>query len=328
MYKSRRFSIKTTGVILSLVLYGSALYGQQNTTDHDRSSVLQRNEQKQLEIEKQRKWVENELQKHIIPEAVAIIEETKKALNFIDNGQNNKAKAAIERANNKVNDLLTHHPATALLPVDFDINIIDEAPIKLDNIREIAGDAERAMREKYYPEARLFLDTLQSEIRVYIFCLPLGIYPSAFKKAEQLLDQNNSKEAALALEAALDALVVMQRTLPIPLIESKVLLVLAEEKQKENNKDAALRLLTLARYELERTKALGYMSKDESEYNALNESFRNLEKQINNNTSTPSAFQSLKERFNAFLKRYFGERKQSVNQQSNNQQLGNQDDNQ
>lgn len=307
---------KTLGIGLSIMFYGCSLYGQstQSSADNNQQSEIQRKEKKESEIEKQREWVENELKKSIIPDAAAVIEETKKAVEYIDKGQDNNAKSSIDRATKKIDDLMTRHPGNALLPIDFDINVIDTAPLKINVIKEIGMAADRAVNQKDYPEARLFLDTLQSEINVYTFALPLAIYPEALKKAKQFLDQNKPLEAKVVLDVALDALVVIQQTLPIPIIESKVLLNLAEEKEKENNREAALKLLTLARYELERSKALGYLSKDEREFVALNDSFKDLERQINNQTSNPSAFQSLKEKFSAFLKRYFGERKQSVKQ--------------
>jgi hypothetical protein len=321
MSKNKIFNLKGLGIILGLLFFGSILYGQQSqygqqnqqmqsTMPTEPSSTSQGASQKQLEVEKKSRWIAEEIKKSIIPDAMNVIQETRNAINLIQNGQSNEAQAAIERALGKIDGLLARHPGNALLPIDFNIKVIDIAPANLEVIKNVGKTAETAVKNRDYPDGRLYLNALRSEIDISTYALPLEIYPPALKKALYLLDQKNPNDARAVLESALNAITIVQQSLPIPVIYSKVLVSLAEE-QKEK-KEIALKLLNLARYELERAMELGYVAKDDQDYISLNDSIKDLEKQINANTSTPSAFQSLKDRIEGFFKRHFGEKKRSV----------------
>ncbi|WP_068471089.1 YfdX family protein [Candidatus Protochlamydia phocaeensis] len=329
MYKSSAFPFKAWSIALGLLACGSSLEAQQSPSSGSKPStgsqtnipapLPQSQPQQRLEIEKQRKQVEEEIRKSIIPEAVAVLKETEQAIKLIWDGDNKGALAAIERASGKIDVLLAQHPDSALLPLDFNIDVIDDAPLSLDRIREISKTAERAVKDGDYPEGRLLLDALQSEIDIETYSLPLAIYPPALKRAANLLNHNASQEAGAVLETALTSIVIINRLLPIPLINAKALLALSEDKYK-NNRDLALKLLDGTRYELERARALGYITKEEDEYKDLNEAIKDLQKQINSNTGNPSMFHSLKERFQDLIKRHFDKKKTTNGQQTNTAQ--------
>lgn len=274
------------------------------------TSVSQGEAQKQLEVEKERQLAQEEIRKSIISDAVAVIKETKNAILLINKGRNNEAMGSIERAVGKIDVLLARYPNQALLPIDFYIDVVNTAPLSLDRIKEIANQAQKAVKNTDYPEARYLLDALQSEISIEIYCLPLGIYPIALKKAASLLAQRANQESRRLLQEALDSLVVVDQTLPIPMIGARTLLAIAEERYQDN-KAIASKLLEMARFELERARELGYISKSDADYSALNDTIKDIQKQMDSNNRNPSMFSSLKNRMEAFLKKHFEKKKNS-----------------
>ena len=131
--------------------------------------------------------------------------------------------------------------------------------------------------------------------------LPLATYPAAMKQAARLLDQQKNEEAAAVLRTALNTLVAVDRATPLPLEIAQVAIT-AAQAQADKDKAKAKLLLATAKHEVERARQLGYAGKD-PEYTALDTTISDLEKQIDGNQDTASAFSRLKEKFAAFFKR-------------------------
>ena len=256
------------------------------------------------EIEKQRKEAEQQAEKTLDKEAIAAIQETQNAINAIAANKTDEALSALERATGKIHILLARNPATALIPVNLEVDVIDTAPHDLNAIREIAQDASKAVDDKNFPAARLLLQTLMSEIRVRTYNLPLATYPTALKDAARLLDQKKTKEASDTLLTALNTLMVVDNVTPLPLVLAREAINQAQtERQKDKN--MALTLLETAKKEIQRSKELGYAGQDQ-EYAALNNDIDNLEKQLKGNRDTMSVFSRLKEKLTAFVHRQSG----------------------
>nr|WP_162180807.1 YfdX family protein [Candidatus Protochlamydia amoebophila] len=81
--------------------------------------TFQNQAQAQKDIQNQTQQAKEEVQKSLVPDAIFIVNETKKAINFIKNGQMAEALSAVENATGKSDVLLARHPENALLPVDF-----------------------------------------------------------------------------------------------------------------------------------------------------------------------------------------------------------------
>lgn len=252
------------------------------------------------EVENQRKESEEEARRSLDKEAIAAIEQTKKAVGAIAADKADEALAAIEQATGKINVLLARNPASALIPVDLDVAVIDTAPRETQAMLDIARDASRAVDEKNFPTARALLFSLMSEIRVRTYNLPLATYPDALKEAARLLDQKATKEANTVLLTALNTLVVIDRVTPLPLLLAREAINQAQAKSQQD-KNAAQVLLETAKEELERARQLGYTGKDR-EYVALNNQISSLEKQLKENKDATAAFSRLKEKLSSFLK--------------------------
>jgi len=175
-------------------------------------------QQARPDIEKRRKDAEQDAQKSLDSEAMAAVRETRTAIAAIAGGKTDDALAAIERATGKIDVLISRNPATALLPVAFEVVVVDAAPTDLQAVRERAKAADRAVSNKDYPTARVLLDGLTSEIRIRTYHLPLATYPTALKDAGRLLDQKKPEEASAVLLTALNTLAIIDRVHPLPLV--------------------------------------------------------------------------------------------------------------
>lgn len=257
--------------------------------------------QAQPEIDKHRNEAQQQAEKTLDKDAINAIQETEQALKAISDGKIPAALAAIERATGKINILTARNPATALIPVQLTVEVIDAAPLDLAAIKALAGRAEDLVEDKDYPGARVVLQGLVSEIRVRTHNLPLATYPIAMREAARLLDQNKPQEAKAALKIALNTLLVIDRVIPLPLALAEEAIIEAQT-QRDKDKVMAQRLLATAKNELERAKELGYAGKD-AEYASLNTAISDLERQLGGNSDTGSAFARLKEKVSSFFKR-------------------------
>ena len=255
----------------------------------------------QPDVESQRRDAEQQAQKTIDQEAAAAIAETQNALRSIAANNTAEALAAVERATGKIDILLARNPATALIPVGFEVEVLDAAPVDTKIIQERVSAVEKALVAHDYPTMRVLLHSLASEIHTRTYNLPLETYPTALKEAARLMDQKKNDEAQDILQTALNTLVIVDRVKPIPVVLAQAAVIKAEEIGNKN-KDEAQRLLEFARNELERAKLLGYMSND-PDYAALSQDITEIETQIKGNGDTASIFSRLKEKIAAFFKR-------------------------
>lgn len=294
---------------VSLVLCAAPTYAKQTLSGSGipQVSLSQHTAQAQ---EQQRKQAEEKTHQMLVPDAATAIKETRNAVEALHKEHHQEALDAIERAIGKLDILLANHLEESLLPADFSIQLIDLAPLEIKAINEISKAAERSIKNKDYPDSRLLLDILRSEIHIRTYSLPLAIYSAALKKAAALLEEKKADEASSVLIRALNTLVIIDQILPIPIINAEVLLKTAA-KEHEKDKDIALKLIANARHEIERAKELGYIIKSRhTEYDSLEKAIDEVEKQLKANKSISAAVGFLLDKIKAFLKGHFEEKKQ------------------
>jgi hypothetical protein len=253
------------------------------------------------EVEQQRQQAQQQAQSTLDKDAVTAITETQNAIKAIADNKPDQALASIERASGKIHVLTARNPATALLPVDSEIVVIDSAPVDVEAIRERARAAKKAMDDKDYPTARVILESLASEIRVRTYHLPLATYPDALKQAARLLDQKKTQEANQVLATALSTLVIVDRVKPLPILIAKAS-VDAANNIRQKDKDTALKLLSVAHGELDRAKELGYAGND-PEYLAVDTMINDVEKQVKSNGDAKTVFASLRQKVDQLFKK-------------------------
>jgi hypothetical protein len=258
-------------------------------------------EQLRPEIERQRQQDQKEAEKTLDQDAINSIQQTEGAIQCIAENRKDDALAEIERATGKINILLARNPASAVIPVDVQVVIIDAAPTDLKQIDHIVQLATDATKDKDLPAARILLASVISELRIRTTSLPLATYPEALKRAAQLLDQGKNRDAGNVLLTALNTLVIVDHVLPLPLVLAQAAIDQANS-QRQNNKVLALTLLEAAKNEIMRSRHLGYLSED-AEYKALDDEIANLESAVKGTGNTTSLFAQLRERIAAFINR-------------------------
>ena len=252
------------------------------------------------DIESQRQQSQKEAEQSLDQDAIAAIQQTEQAVKDIAANKKNDALSDIEKATGKINILTARNPATALIPVSAEVVVIDTAPLDLKTIDQIAQLAIAAVKNKDFPTARVLLATLVSEIRTRTSFLPLATYPAALSESARLLDQNKNQDAGNILLAALNTLVIVDHVVPLPLILAQAAISAADSQRQ--SKDIALPLLETARNELNRSRALGYMSND-PDYHTLDKQISDLESAIKGKGDLSTMFSRLRDKIAAFLKR-------------------------
>jgi len=261
----------------------------------------QRNAQLNPQVEQQRRQAEQEARQSLSQEAIAAILETENAVRALSQNNAREALAAIERATDKLSVLVSRHPAAALLPVELEVEVIDAAPHDTGEIKRIAKLAEDAVDDRDFPAARVLLAMLVSEIRVRTYNLPLATYPIAMRDAARMISENKTQEAQILLRTALNTLAVIDHVTPLPIAAAQVAITEAQSKAQQD-KEQAKRLLGVARQELRRAKELGYAGRD-PEYAALEQSLDEVERQLDGDQDSRSAFARLKDKVTSFFKR-------------------------
>jgi YfdX protein len=170
------------------------------------------------EVGKERNKEAQRAQSTLDKEAFSVIADTRMAIDAIAANQKSKAMDAIESATGKINILLARYPAAALIPVEMEVDIIDTASNNDKAIKQLISQANTATAQHHLPAARLLLYDLMSEIRLRTYNLPLATYPDALKNTARLLDQQKKSQASAELVTAVNTLVIIDQSTPIPLI--------------------------------------------------------------------------------------------------------------
>ncbi|HET6933543.1 MAG TPA: YfdX family protein [Candidatus Angelobacter sp.] len=270
-------------------------------------------QQMRPEVEEQRRKAQEEAEQSLDQEAIAAVDLTERAMMAISENRIDEALSAIEQATGKINVLLNRNPATALIPVNLQVSVIDTAPESIGDIAILTDAASVAIEINDLPGARALLDSVRSEIRVRTYNLPLASYPSALQQAARLVDQKKAREAGAVLLVALNTLAIVDQVVPLPLLLAREA-VNAAQQRSQTDREAAQQLLELADHELERTLALGYTAADE-DYRTLRDTIKSLRKQLKSNEDTGSFFSSLKEKLASLLRRRSEKRIQSDGKQ-------------
>ncbi|MGH9562232.1 MAG: YfdX family protein [Terracidiphilus sp.] len=276
---------------------------QQNTSVSGRRQDAER--QVRPEVEKQRNEQNQRAQSALNPDAIAAINQTQQAINAIGAGKTHEALSDIETATGKINILVARNPATALIPVQVEVDVIDNAPRDEKTLKRLSSDAVSAVAVRDYPTARVLLDGLRSEIRERTYSLPLATYPIALQNAARSLDAGKADDASNALLTALNTLVIVDHVTPIPLVLARAAVDTAQDKSK-TDKNTAQTLLTTAGNELKLCSQLGYAS-HAPEYASLNSEIGTLQKQLKGTSDTGSFFARLRSDMERLLNKQSGQ---------------------
>ncbi len=234
----------------------------------------------------------------VIEEAVSAVVLTQNVLDALDKNDVEKAKRELEKAIGKLEIVLAHKDAPALLPIDSVITATEYMG-DLKSIKETLSAVKKLLATKKVQEARRLLDTLQSEIDIVTVSLPLISYPQALRLSARYLNEGKIKEARDVLQMALDTLVRSETIIPLPLLKAQALIE-AAQKVAKSDKQQALKHLDAAKKELKIAEALGYTSGSDTTYKMLDDAIEAVEKEIRGKNRAEKLFEELMEKLKEF----------------------------
>lgn len=285
-------SFATLGILTnSMFAEGSSL----PTNPQSRSSTA---EGVQSQVESKQAEKATQLRKKLLAEAALAIDDTKKALAFLDKKNSKEALAALERVTGKLELIISREPGLALAPIDMNVAVQDlladpdTVKVILKEARDLLGDGE-------VQKARPLLANLSSEMVFSTINIPLATYPQAIKAVARLIDENKLNEAKTALEAALSTLVVTDVIIPLPVVRAEILLNEAEKlaenssRSKKDNESLS-NYLSEARKQVRLAEVLGYGQK--KNYKPIYELIDQIEKKSRGGKSGRGWFDNIKKK--------------------------------
>ncbi|BBG66854.1 hypothetical protein NNO_2151 [Hydrogenimonas sp.] len=234
----------------------------------------------------------------VVEEAVSAVLFTQNVLDALDKGDVKRAKSELEKAIGKLEVVLAHKDAPALLPIDSVVTATEYIG-DLKSIKETLSAVKKLLAVGKVQEARRLLDTLQSEIDIVTVSLPLISYPQALKLSARYLNEGKVKEAEDVLEMALGTLVRSETIIPLPILKAQSLIEAASKIAKKD-KEQALRHLDAARRELKIAEALGYTSDSDTTYKMLDDAIEAVEKEIKGKNRAEKLFEELMQKLKEF----------------------------
>jgi len=238
----------------------------------------------------------------VVQEAVDSLKYAHNALNELDKGNKDKASEYIEKALGKLEVTLASKNVPELLPVDSQISV-DALVASSDTIKGIVKHAKELLDDDKVQEAKAILAPLKSEIDITVVSLPLATYPDALKETAKLIHDNKVDEAKVVLNTALNTLVVTETIIPIPLVEATDLIAAAAEVAEKDPKKAKL-YLDAAQEALKISKQLGYVSKSDVTYKALDNAIAALKLDATS-AEVKSFFNDLQNKLKDFTSKVF-----------------------
>lgn len=165
--------------------------------------------------------------RHIIEEAVDALSRTRRAVDALEEGRNDDALDALATAVGKLELVIARDPELALAPTSMSVATRDVYGSKAA-VQEAIAAAKRLLADGNVQGARQILRDLGSEVVISLTNLPLATYPDAIKAISPLIDDGKTEEARIALQAALNTLVVTEQVVPLPILRAQSLLTVAE----------------------------------------------------------------------------------------------------
>ncbi len=265
-------------------------------------------EMKKKVRETQRQTEAEELDK-VVQEAMSAYRETLHAVDLLEKGDKEGALKTLETAVGKLDVLIGRFPEVAYLPIDVRVETLDIVGDR-DEIRRKRDEVEFLVKKGYLQAARRMMDLLVSEIRITTTNLPMETYPTAIRGVARLIEEGKVEQAKRALATTLGTVVRIERSIPIPVLNSQSLIAEAARIVKEaeggslppERKKEVIDLLQRAHEELEIAEDLGYGRRD-LEFADIHRDIREIEAKIRGGEKTGTLFQTLKKRLEAFRRR-------------------------
>jgi ribonuclease HII len=234
----------------------------------------------------------------LVKEAVNSLLLTQKVLVDLSKKDKKAAIKDLEDAIGKLEVILANKKAPKLLPVDSKVIAIEYVGT-IDMLKKSITAVKEFISDGKLQDARLLLNTLQSQINVTTVSIPLATYPDALKLAAKYLHEDKTNEALSVLDTALNTLVQESIVIPIPILKAEGLIKAASLIAKKD-KEQALKHLAQAKKELIIAKTLGYVSKSDTTYKMLDDAISAIQKEIKGKNKAAKLFEDLVKKIKEF----------------------------
>jgi len=245
----------------------------------------------------------------LVQEAVDSLKYAHDALNALEKNNKEEASKYLEKALGKLEVALSSKNVPELLPVDSTVTI-NEFIGTSDTIKDMVKLAKELLDDDKVQAAKEVLEPLKSEIGISVINLPLATYPNALKETAKLIHNDKVDEAKVVLGTALNTLVEVDTIIPIPLLEATALIEAAADVA-EKDTDKAKLFLDAAKEELKIAKYLGYVSKSDVTYKALDDAIDALKLDIKSK-EVKTLFTNLKDKVKDFTSKIFSSKKEEA----------------
>ena len=227
----------------------------------------------------------------IVKEAVEAVALTQQTLLQLSQNKKDEAIKSLEKAIGKLEVVLSHPNAPALLPLDASVVVSEFAGTAYDV--ENAVITSIALLEKgRVQDARMIIQNLKDEIDLITINMPLASYPAALKLAAKFLHEGKIAQARQVLATALNTFVEVDLVTPLGIVEAQDLIAAASAVAK-TDKQLALAHLEAAKAALKKAKALGYTSTSDTTYKMLNDAIDKIEEEIRGKNEAAKLFDDL-----------------------------------
>ena len=238
----------------------------------------------------------------LVQEAIDSLKYAHDALVALDKKDTKSAKANLEKALGKLDVVLASEHAPKLLPVDNVITVQEFVGTSKD-AKAAVTLAGLLLADGKVQAAREILLPLKSEIDVTVVNLPLATYPDALKLAAKYINDGEVEKAKAVLATALSTFVEVTTVAPIPLLKAADLIAAAAAIASEDTKQAKV-YLSAAQEQLKLAEALGYVSKSDVTYKALDEAIDDIKDHITSK-EIKAKFDALKAKLKDFTSKIF-----------------------
>jgi hypothetical protein len=207
-----------------------------------------------------------EKSKLILDQATSAMNDTKSALNFLDQNKTKDAQKALQSATGKIEMVVARKPAMGMAP--FDINVVTNDLISDPaTVNKLKDQAISSLQAGNVQEARRILSGLRSETIISVASIPLATYPAALKDAARLIDQNKVAEAKMAITSALSTVVMSETIVPLPLARADFYIddaskLTSDSTRGRSENEQITKDIDSAKQSLQMAEALGYAPKD------------------------------------------------------------------
>ncbi len=301
------------GVSILIFLWNSILFAQGQQLPDEKTVYQVMQEITPLvdkEIKKEVDPILKKVKKDISQEAVKIVDNSSKIIELLDKKQKDDALSLIETSIGKLEILLKEYPEISFLPVSIEARVI-ETIVSLDIIKKDKELVKSLIDKGYLQDARRLLEGMVSEINIQEKNLPLITYPDALSMAAVLTKKGEFDKAKNVIQEALNALIIKENIIPLPLVRAQVILkkVLDMLKEKEIQKEKILKYIGVADYEITVAEELGYGKRGE-EFKDIHNRIKEIKQKINENQESKGLLNELMEKISNFKEKIFNKKEE------------------